>query len=193
MNELRDHIPDWRPSDAELAARLNAERVPNPEPQATILVPLDALALSALVSNESLTKLETAGLIIPINAAIGAQERETLGRWVQYAAYRQHLTAEEAGALLAKIAETVPDPSWQKELSWAVLTFGREVTAEDVGAVRAQVEYEAAQDRINKRAAELLVKDPKCVELAEKQPNEALHRARMLADNQLNGAAWEVE
>ena len=57
-------------------------------------------------------------------------------------------------------------------------------------------ERERQQAAIAARAEELILTDAGCRALLlanPPNPNEARHRAQMLADNELHGAIWEVE
>jgi len=133
---LRSQVTDWAPDDASLAAALNAELSANPAVCPQVPRPMDALSLIAHLSPESCAKLEGAQLITEVNRAIAAAERETVQRWVIYSGSRGHITPDEYAALLAELAEQVPDPEWSAEVPAPVVALGRTVDADDLAAAR---------------------------------------------------------
>jgi len=134
---LRAQVADWAPDDAALATALNAALAPNPGARPELERPMDALSLIAKLSQESLTHVEGANLLVEINRAIAARERVTVQRWVTYCYARGHITEAEHTAIQTELAEQLPDPEWSAEVPAPVAALGRTVDADDLAAARA--------------------------------------------------------
>jgi len=133
---LRAQVTDWALDDAALATALNAALAPSPGTCPELARPMDALSLIAKLSQESLTHVEGANLLVEINRAIAARERVTVQRWVTYCYARGHITEAEHTALQTELAELIADPDWAAEVPAPVAVLGRLVDADDLAAAR---------------------------------------------------------
>lgn len=134
---IRGHVADWAPTDAEIAAALNTATEPNPVPQGTVPRYLLTADVLGLLSPASVGALFDSGNLPDMRDTIVAQDREGVVTWAAAALLAGKINQAEHDAVAAMAQETVPDPAWQAEVSWAVLTLGRAVDAADIAAARA--------------------------------------------------------
>jgi hypothetical protein len=103
----------FRPT-TEIALLLVSPSTPvkNPTPQPTIPEPLSSLAFMTLLSPASLKNLRNLPSLPRVLDDISAQDRMSVGGWIQFLATVGDITADEAKTLTGALTATILDPSW---------------------------------------------------------------------------------
>lgn len=133
---IREQVADWTGDDATIAASLNAPSIENPAPQPTIAKPFTARDLMGVLDSAAKAKLLTLPSLARLLNDIEAGVIEPLENWVAMLATGAIVTQEQAGALMAILHATEPDPSWPPQISWAESVIGRPVDTDDIAAAR---------------------------------------------------------
>lgn len=151
---IRAQVSDWTPTDAAIAATLNAAKVANPTPRPTVVVPFTAADALALLSPASVANV----LALPgfdravrplLDAPLKDQSTLTgLRRWAGAYLKAGRITRAEFDALAAPapvaatdaptglLNKNQPDPAWPKLIGWARAELGRDADADDVAKAR---------------------------------------------------------
>lgn len=143
---IRQHVDDWTPSDAEITATLNAATVPNPVPQQDVPRRLVKMEVLALLSDASKVKVLNYPNLDLVYRSFDAQDHASCSSWIQALYVVGAITAQEAGAALAHVGGTVPDPDYQENIPAPLLWFGRMVTAEDVYNARPEANASSEEE-----------------------------------------------
>lgn len=132
-------VSDWGDSDAEIAAALNAEMIPNPEPAPEILPPLSGMVLFEMVGTESKARLTTFVNLAQVRGEILTGQRDPLCNWIRVMVPAGIITQEEATAAITYLTTPAPDPEHPEEVPAVQAEFGRLLDAQDVAAARRSV------------------------------------------------------
>lgn len=128
--------PDFARTDAEIAADLNAETVPNPAPQPTVRTPFVTTDLMGALNAASLAKIKGLPSLARLLDDITAQLPGPLDNWLILLQTDGTISPTQAGAMAAIVHATGPDPSWPPTIPAAVADLGRELDAADIAASR---------------------------------------------------------
>lgn len=128
-------------TDAQIVATLNSPAVANPVAQGTIAVPFTRAQLLGALSVTSLLALRNYVGVTSVIADVDSGDVGKCNSWIQVLAASTGTTAavitsSEASALTSIVNATVPDPSWQAQISWAQQNLGRSVDANDIAESR---------------------------------------------------------
>jgi hypothetical protein len=131
---------DWTQPLATIAITLNTANVANPTSQGQIPMPLVfATVMNQLNSTSgSLAKLMNLPYLGQIVTDIRNQDRIAIATWATALSDTGTITTTEATAITALVNGTIPDPTWQAELSWAQINIGRAVDVNDLNYARPQ-------------------------------------------------------
>lgn len=132
-------ITDWEPTNGQIAYLLNHEMHPNPTPCPNVQRTVYSMELMSLVNMSRVPALVSHPRFADVRHDIKTQDIPALLEWPTVFYVLGMITAVEKQALEAYIATPIPDPNYQEEISWSLLTFGREIDEEDVAAAREAV------------------------------------------------------
>lgn len=133
---IRSRVTDWTPSDATIAAALNAPTIANPATRAVVPLPFTVAQVFGAVGQPSLAGLKAVAFVPDIRDKIAANDRTACGLYAGLLLAGGVITPADYSAIMAIFQATGPDPSWPAQISWAVATIGRPVDTLDVAASR---------------------------------------------------------
>ena len=86
--------------------------IPNPVPQAVVPRTFTKADLKSILDTAALGRLQGLPSLPRLLDMIDSQNRESLALWADLLTAGGTITAAQRTALLGRLAETVPDPSW---------------------------------------------------------------------------------
>jgi hypothetical protein len=112
LDLITRHCADLRHNYPAIAERLNARTIiDNPQEQGEVLVPLSLTGLfTAVEPAEAFTLIGMPGFIDLLKDSVNSSDREGLGALLLVAS--AVLSPESQAGVMAKMQETMPDPSW---------------------------------------------------------------------------------
>ena len=150
MNEhINAYAGDWSQSDADILALIEADVVPNPEPQTQVRKTIYSLELLMLLGDESKVKVADYPNLGLVKAAINEQNHNAMIEWVYVLYSAQRITYSEMNACIAHIQGTIPDPAYRAQIPALEIEIGRAVELADVWMARKEWEKEQAQEANN--------------------------------------------
>lgn len=135
---IQARVSDWSPTDAEIAAALNAATEINATPQELVPKALTVEALMGVLSPEAVAHFYQHPSWGLMRDDVRAQNRVGVATWTAAAFAAGRIAQADHDAVAAELAAQVDDPDWSAMVSWAVLALGRPVDARDVAAARPQ-------------------------------------------------------
>jgi hypothetical protein len=130
-------------TDGQITAALNEPDTPNPAPQGNVPRLMKMGELMGLAGTATRAALLGNPNLPTARADVLAQDHVGVATWLAAYASVGTIPQGEYDAMMDYVMTPVPDPSWQAQVSWAVLNLGRAVDAEDVATARAV--YEEAE------------------------------------------------
>lgn len=134
---IRQHVADWTPTDADIAAALNAPAIDNdPGTRPTVAKPISVSSLMGMVSSASRARIYDRPGVVAFRDDMTRGDRAAVANWFVMAHDAGDLSDAEYAALMAELQATQPDPAWPAKVSWAQVHIGRPVDAQDIAASR---------------------------------------------------------
>jgi hypothetical protein len=129
---------DWTQPLATIASNLNTVNISNPTPQGTVPTPFVFAAILEQLNSTgpSLGKLMALPYLSQIITDIRNQDRGAIATWAVALSATGIITSDEAASITTLVESTVPDPTWQSQLSWASINIGRPVDVNDLNYAR---------------------------------------------------------
>jgi hypothetical protein len=109
---IKEHCADLGHNYPAIAEKLNERTtIDNPTPRGEVLVPLSLTGLfTAVEPAEAFTLIGLPGFIDLLKDSVNSGDREGLGALLLVAS--AILSPESQAGVMAKMSETMPDPSW---------------------------------------------------------------------------------
>lgn len=130
--QVSAYVTDKTPSLTQVLANLNAQTIPNPQPQASIKPPMTFTAFASGIDPASLGKVMTYAHLPDIIADIKDQNYDAASLWVSGLTAAGILSTADSASLSKLMSATIPDPSWTPMMSWAQVNLGGILTNQDI-------------------------------------------------------------
>lgn len=137
ITAIRQRVTDWTPADDAIAAALNAETIPNPQPQGTVPPTFNFEQVAACLSGAEILHIKEFMTTQRLLDDVDAQHNLNVARWAAISIMSGDISPASGQKVMALVTTPVPDPAWTATIPAPLGYIGRLVDSDDVASARA--------------------------------------------------------